>query len=127
MMDLLINQDFASALMDRMLEFQMGLFKEILSRVGKYIQVVQCGDDIATQNGPAISVEIYRKLIKPKQRELFQFIKKRIKAKLFYHSCGAVYPFIPDLIDIGIDILSPIQVSTKGMDTKKLKREFGEE
>jgi len=125
MMDLVTNQSFASALMDRILEFQMGLFEEILSRVGEYIQVVQCGDDIAIQNGPAISIETYRKLVKPKQRELFQFIKKRTKAKLFYHSCGSVYHFIPDLIEIGIDILNPIQVSAKDMETKKLKRKFG--
>ena len=54
-------------------------------------------------------------------------IKQKTNAKLFYHSCGGVYPFIPDLIDIGIDILNPVQVSAEGMDTKRLKKEFGKE
>ncbi|MEA1964079.1 MAG: uroporphyrinogen decarboxylase family protein [Candidatus Aerophobetes bacterium] len=127
MMDLIINPSFASALMDRMLEFQIGLFEEILNRVGKYVQVVQCGDDITTQNGPAISIEVYRKLVKSRQKKLFQFIKSKTDAKLFYHSCGSVYSFIPDLIEIGIDILNPIQVSAKDMETKRLKREFGKD
>ncbi|MFQ6067667.1 MAG: uroporphyrinogen decarboxylase family protein, partial [bacterium] len=68
-----------------------------------------------------------RKLVKPLQRQLFESIKKRTRAKLFYHCCGSVYPFIGDLLEIGIDILNPIQVSAKNMDTKRLKKEFGEE
>lgn len=127
MMDLLINRGFAVALMEKMLQFQIGMFEEILDRVGDYVQVVLCGDDLAIQTGPAISLNLYRKLVKPLQRQLFESIKKRTGAKLFYHSCGSVYQFIGDLLEIGIDILNPIQVSAQDMDTKRLKKEFGKE
>lgn len=127
MTDLLINPGQACALMDRMLEFQMGLFEEILNRTGDYVAVVLCGDDIGTQKGPTISPDIYRKYIKPRQKKLYDMIKKKTKAKLFYHSCGGIYPFISDLIEIGVDILNPIQVSAEGMNTERLKKEFGKE
>jgi uroporphyrinogen decarboxylase len=127
MSDLLTNPRFSCALMDRMLEFQMGLFEEILERTGNYVDVVLCGDDIGIQKGPVISLQLYRKCIKPRQRKLYDMIKRKTKAKLFYHSCGSVYAFIPDLIDIGIDVLNPVQVSAEGMNTKRLKKEFGKE
>lgn len=127
MADLLTNPRLACSIMDKMLEFQMALFEEVLNRTGDYVDVVLCGDDIATQRGPAISLELYRRYVKPRQKKLYDMIKQKTNAKLFYHSCGGVYPFIPDLIDIGVDILNPVQVSAEGMDTKRLKKEFGKE
>ncbi|HEY4753674.1 MAG TPA: uroporphyrinogen decarboxylase family protein, partial [Candidatus Limnocylindrales bacterium] len=58
-------------------------------------------------------------------RELFDFIHARTEAKVFFHTCGAVHELIPDLLEIGVDILNPVQVSAAGMDTAELKREFG--
>jgi uroporphyrinogen decarboxylase len=66
-------------------------------------------------------------MIKPKQRRLVEAIKKKTDARLFYHSCGATYDLIPDLIEIGFDILNPVQVSARGMDTACLKKDFGKE
>ncbi len=66
-------------------------------------------------------------MIKPKQRRLVEAIKKKTDAKLFYHSCGATFDLVTDLIDIGFDILNPVQVAAKGMDTKKLKATFGKD
>ena len=125
--DLVIDHDFAEALLDKLLEFWLGFFDEFLASVGKYIQVVVVGDDLGMQEGPLISLDLYRKLIKPRQRVLFGFIKKRTAAYLFYHSCGSISQFIPDLIDVGVDILNPVQVSAKNMDTHRLKKEFGNE
>ena len=96
-----------------------------LDYVGPYIQVFTYWDDVAGQNGWLIRPELYRKLIKPKQKRLVEAIKKKTNAKLFYHSCGATRDLIPDLIEIGFDILNPVQVSAKGMDTKELKAQFG--
>lgn len=125
MMDLAWNQDFAAYLMDRMLEFQIGLFEEILDRAGQYVDVVLVGDDLGTQHGPAISLDVYRKLVKPRQKALYDAIKKRTNAKLFYHCCGSARAFLPDLIEIGVDIINPVQVQAAGMDPVELKREFG--
>jgi uroporphyrinogen decarboxylase len=65
-------------------------------------------------------------VVKPYHSKLYGFMKSRMKqAKLFLHSCGSVYDFIPDLIEMGVDILNPVQVSARNMDSRKLKAEFG--
>ena len=74
-----------------------------------------------------MSMDLYRKMVKPYHKRLFSYIKSRTSAKVFYHSCGSVVHLIPDLIEIGVDVLNPIQVSAAGMDTKALKREFGKD
>jgi len=127
LMDLRINCEFAERLLDKVLETQKKRFDAYLSAVAPYIHVIVVSDDLSTQDGPIIAPEMYRKIIKPRHRELYQFIKKKTKAKLFHHICGNVIPFIEDLLDVGVDILNPIQVSAKDMeDTEKLKRDFGD-
>jgi uroporphyrinogen decarboxylase len=95
--------------------------------LGEYIQVFIYWDDVCTQNGWMIRPDLYRKMVKPKQRRLVEAIKKKTDAKIFYHSCGATYDLIPDLIELGFDILNPVQISAKGMDTRRLKQDFGKE
>jgi uroporphyrinogen decarboxylase len=70
---------------------------------------------------------MYRKFIKPCQKRLFDFIHQNTQAKVFFHSCGSIYEIIPDLIEIGVDALNPIQCSAAGMEIVKLKREFGKD
>ena len=82
-------------------------------------------DDIGTQSGPLLSPDLYRKLIKPRQKRLYARIKEKTDAKLFLHACGSVYPFIEDFIDNGIDALNPVQFSATDMQPERLKREFG--
>jgi len=125
-MDLVSNEEFVNALLDKLLNYWKSLADISLQLVGKYVQVVKLADDLGMQRGPIISPKLYRKFIKPRQRELYTFIKKRTKAKVFLHSCGSVYDFISDFIEIGVDILNPIQVSAKNMNTKRLKEEFGD-
>jgi uroporphyrinogen decarboxylase len=66
-------------------------------------------------------------MIKPKQRRLVEAIKRKTDAKIYYHSCGAVFDLIPDLIELGFDILNPVQVSGRGMDSRRLKEEYGKD
>jgi len=124
--DLVVNPKFAEIILDKMLEFYLDYWEEILPLVGRYVQIIKMGDDLGGQDGPLINPELYRRMIKPRHKEIFSFIKKRTDAKLYLHSCGAIYEFIPDIIECGVDILNPIQVSAKGMDTKRLKQEFGD-
>jgi uroporphyrinogen decarboxylase len=123
--DLYRNRAFAEKLMDKLLQIHIAFFERFLDSVGKYVQVVFVGDDLAEQKGPSLNPEIYRTLVKPRHDKLYRFIKSKTQAKLCYHSCGSVIPFIKDLIEIGVDILTPIQVSAAKMDTQKLKEEFG--
>jgi len=126
LVDLVLNQKFAEVLMDRLLHFQIRLLDNLFKQIGNYIDIIKVADDLGTQKGPLISPQLYRKLIKPRHLQLISFIKKRTKAKVFFHSDGGIYPFIEDLIELGVDILNPVQVSARGMNPKKIKKDFGE-
>lgn len=122
---LIANPQFAGALLDKGVEIQLSLIDSLLAAAGKYVDVVYCPDDLGTQNGPLISPDLYRRMIKPRQERLYRYIKSHTKAKLVLHTDGAVFPFIGEFIDIGIDALNPVQVSAAGMETGRLKKEFG--
>jgi uroporphyrinogen decarboxylase len=77
------------------------------------------------QAGPLISPKMFRARIKPRLQKLIEVIKSKTRAKIWFHSCGSVYYAVRDLIEIGVDILNPVQVAAKDMDTARLKREFG--
>jgi len=124
-MDLAGNPTLACALMDRVMEIKKRYRVNFLAEVGDLVDVVTTSDDLSSQHGPLISPKMYRELVKPRHREYFATIKARTKAKLFLHSCGSVVKLLPDLIEMGVDIVNPVQVSAAGMDTAKLKREFG--
>ncbi len=127
-MDLAANTEFAEALMDRYLDIRLAIAGRALEEIGQYVDVIMAtSDDLGMIDRPLLSPPMYRRLIKPRQKRTFDFFRQRTDAKLFYHNDGAIYQFIPDFIEIGVDALNPIQVSATGMgDTKKLKAEFGE-
>jgi uroporphyrinogen decarboxylase len=125
--DLAGNEKLAARLMDRMLEMHLAYWGKMFDTIGDAIDVAGTADDFAGQHGMLISPRTYRKLCKPRHRELFDLIHKRSRAKIFFHSCGSVRAVIPDLIEIGCDILNPVQVSAAGMDSAELKREFGKD
>lgn len=128
MINLYRRLPFVEALLDKVLEIKIQQYEAYLDAIGLYIDVINLSDDLGTQHGPLISPDLYRKVVKPRQKMLIEVIKSKTKAEVFFHSCGAVYEFISDFIDIGIDILNPVQVSAKGMDdTARLKREFGKD
>jgi len=126
-MDLVGNPKFACALMDRYLEIRLRIAERALQEVEDHIDIVMVStDDLGMNDRTLISPKMYRELIKPRQERTFNFFKEKTPAKRFYHCDGAVYPFIEDFIEIGVDALNPIQVSAAGMDnTKKLKKDFG--
>ncbi len=123
--DLCWDTDFAEALLDKVTENSLNFLSTFLAVVGDYVQVVAQGDDVGMQTSLYISPEMYRKFIKPRQKRLFDFIHENTEAKVFYHSCGSVYDIIPDLIEIGVDALNPVQRGAAKMDIVRLKKEFG--
>ncbi|MHC4204754.1 MAG: uroporphyrinogen decarboxylase family protein [Planctomycetota bacterium] len=123
--DMVENPEFCEALLDKMLKFWLDYFDGFLAEVGDIIDVVMIGDDLAGQSGPLFSPDFYRKIVKPRQKKLVQHIKTLTKAKIWYHTCGCCYEYIPELIDNGIDILNPIQIGLPNMEPKKLKDMFG--
>ena len=123
--DMLRNPEIASKIMSKILEINISITGQFLDVVGPYIQVIRTSDDLATQENLMFPPELYRKMLKPLQKKFFDFIKSKTKAKIFYHSCGNVAPVIEDLVETGVDIINPVQVSALG-DTARLKSAFGE-
>ena len=125
MEDLLVNVEFAEALMDRLVAIQKDFFDTVLAEIGDLLEVICMGDDLATQRGLMLSPDTYRRLVKPRQAEVYRHVKQRCRAKIMHHSCGAVVPFVDDLVEIGVDILNPVQPLAEGMDREGLKKRFG--
>jgi uroporphyrinogen decarboxylase len=124
--DMLRQPQVFAAIIDRTLQFWLDWFRLFLDEAGDVVDVIMIGDDLAGQDGPLFSPAIYRAVVKPRQKRLVQYIKSRTQAKIWYHSCGAVAEYIPDLLDNGIDILNPVQLSAKGMSPARLKAAYGD-
>jgi len=125
--DLISNPSLATSLLDLLTDMHIRYWDEALDAMGDLVQIVVEADDLGMQDRPLISPKLYRQLIKPRHKRIFSFIKSKApNVHIFFHTCGSVYDFIPDLIDAGVDILNPVQVSAAKMDTKKLKKEFGD-
>jgi uroporphyrinogen decarboxylase len=123
--DLLANRRLAEALLDRIVNIQCMVTARMLDAAGDFADVVMFADDLASHDRPLMSPALYRSLIKPRQRRYLELIHAKTAAKVVYHTCGAVRPLIPDLIEIGVDVLNPVQVSARDMNPVELKREFG--
>ncbi|UCG59629.1 MAG: hypothetical protein JSU70_08945 [Phycisphaerales bacterium] len=124
--DMIENPAYCEAALDRMLKFWMDYYTGFMAEVGDIIDVVMIGDDIGGQAGPLFSPNFYREIVKPRQKKLVQHIKSLTPAKIWYHTCGSVLQLIPDLLDNGIDILNPVQISAADMDPQKLKSRYGD-
>ncbi len=111
---------------ERIVQWMELFWDRYMEELGDLIQVVQIGDDLGGQDGPLFSPEIYRRYFKPREKRVIETIKKKTDAKIYFHSCGAVREFIPDLIDIGVDVLNPVQVGAARMGSDLLKKDFGD-
>jgi len=123
--DLLKRKEIADKILNKVFQIRKRQMKEYLLRVGSYLDVVAIGDDLSMQTGPLISPTTYRNMIKPYHEKYFNFIKNLTPAKLHMHSCGSVSALLPDLIEIGVDVINPVQVSAEGMSPDKLMDQFG--
>jgi uroporphyrinogen decarboxylase len=127
LMDIVLNPEFLDALLDSTLHWWLELTDAVLTEVGPYVDVVAIGDDVAFHDRPMVDLDRYRRLLKPRHKQMMDLVKKKTDgAKVLYHSCGAVRALVEELIDIGVDALNPVQVSSADMDTATLKAEFGD-
>jgi uroporphyrinogen decarboxylase len=122
--DMLQQPEVFEAIIDRTLQFWLDWFRLFLDEAGDVVHVIMIGDDLTRQRGPLFSPRIYRHIIEPRQKRLVQYIKSRTRAKIWYHSCGSILEYIPDLLDNGIDILNPVQISAKDIDPARLKAQY---
>jgi len=128
LLDLAANPDFAEAYFERVTDIAVRAWSHFLTEVGDLVDVVTTFDDLGMQDRPLMSVKMYRRLLKDRHARIFETIRRHTKAAIFFHTDGAVLDFIPDLVEIGVQVLNPVQVSSRGMDdTAELKRRFGKE
>jgi len=124
-MDMAADPSLARALMERITEIKLAYWERVLDEIGDLIDIAAEADDLGAQHAPLFSPKTYRQIVKPLHAEIVSLVKRRSRARFFLHSCGAIRDLIPDLIDIGVDCLNPVQVSAEGMDTADLKADFG--
>lgn len=124
-MDMAADRKLAEYLLDKVTESACISWECLLKEVGDLINIASTGDDLATQIAPFVSMTMFKSILKPRYKKILNTINMHTNAKVSFHTCGSVYSLIPELIDIGVNILNPIQVSAAGMDTEKLKKEFG--
>jgi len=126
-MDMKLNPKFYFALCDKLLEIGFNVVDKYIGAVGNYVDIVATYDDMGTQDGLLCSPKDYVEFIKPYEKQMIEHIKKYTNAKIYRHSCGSVYDIIPDLIEIGVEILNPVQPMAKNMEPWRLKKEFGKD
>ncbi len=127
LMNMGLHPEFAEALLWKIEGLCKVLMGHFLDEAGDNIDIIKIGDDLGTQTSLMISPRMYRRILKPVHADFIQFIKQRTKAKIFFHTDGDVFDLIPDFIEMGVDILNPIQTSAGKMsDLPELKKRFGD-
>jgi uroporphyrinogen decarboxylase len=125
MVDLGLQPELTEALAERITDWYVAMWDAVLAQVGDAIDVIQMEGDLGDQRGPLFSPALFRRLFKPRLRRIVDAIRRRTSARILLHSCGSVAWAIPDLVDVGVEVLNPVQVNAEGMETGRLKREFG--
>ncbi len=131
LIDLMTDLDFASALLDRLTEIAMGMLQVGVTTAGRYLQILRlAGDDMGHQTGTILSPATFRAVIKPRFGKLYKHARSLLDrinpdVKIMAHTDGDVYAIIPDYIDMGLDVLNPVQPRVTNMDHPRLKQEFG--
>ena len=125
LMDMLDAPVLIESLNDKVLNSQIELYGLYLDTCGEYLDVIETGDDYGGGTGPLVSPAVFRRLVKPYRARLNAFIKQKAPhIRIFHHTCGNVRLLIPDLVEIGVDVLNPVQ-PVSGMEPARLVREFG--
>jgi uroporphyrinogen decarboxylase len=124
MMDLLDEPEIASFLMDKFTDFYVDYFDRMLTVAAGEIDLLRIADDVGTQHGLIFSPEIFKEFVGPRIKRIIDMAHSH-GVKVMYHSCGAIFSLIPEIIASGADVLDPLQAAAKGMEPEKLKASYG--
>lgn len=126
LLDLIAEPADAEALLDKLVELHLANLDRLLPVVGDHVDLIQLGDDLGMENGTIFSPQMFRELFKPRYRMIIERIKKLSPNMIvFLHSCGSIYDILPDLIEVGVEVINPVQIGAKNMEPARLKSEFG--
>jgi uroporphyrinogen decarboxylase len=126
MITMATEPDYIHALNQRVTEAWLENLRRFGDAVGDRVQILQFNDDLGTQDAPFLSVGMFRELIMPYYQRGLDWVHENTQMKVFMQNDGAIFDFVPTLIEMGVDILNPVQTTAKGMDPAKLKQEFGD-
>jgi uroporphyrinogen decarboxylase len=124
LMDPLADPDFTHELLRRICDFEYERHRRTFEAAGEFIDIAQVTDDLGSQTGPMFSLKTYREFYKP-HHERFINLCREFGIRVFHHDDGAMRTFLPDLVEMGIDVLNPLQWTCPGMELTSLKRDFG--
>jgi uroporphyrinogen decarboxylase len=124
-MDMATQPEIPWEIMSRLADHFIELTRRVLETADGQIDIVYTFDDLGTQMGPLVSPKMWEEQIKPHHVRLNKVIKEH-GARVMYHSCGSIIQFIDGFIDMGVDILNPLQPRPKGMDLKRIKETYGD-
>jgi uroporphyrinogen decarboxylase len=125
LMTLAGDEELAVAMIEKHNMYRLEHATKVLTAGGGKIHELLGGGDYGTQNGLLISVDMFGRYFKPLYKKFYKEIKDNFDVKIFFHSCGGISDIIPDLIEVGVDIIDPVQRSAKGMDIEVLKQKYG--
>lgn len=127
LMDTYADEENVEALVEQLMIRHLATLEKVCESVGDIVDILRFGDDLGMDTGMFMSREKYQTLFKPYHTKLNEYVHTHSKMKTFLHSCGSLYPIIPDLIEAGYDVLNPVQTTAYQMDPEVLKREFGKD
>ena len=125
LMDLVTEPHEVERLLEALMEQHLATLEKVCQAVGDIADILRFGDDLGMDDGPFMSPDIYRRLFKPRHKQLCDYVKKHSLMHTFLHSCGSIYKLLPDLIEAGYDIINPVQTNCRDMEPTRLKQEFG--
>lgn len=125
MVTLAAEPEYVRRLYEKLVDAWLDNLRAFHQRVGERIQVLQIADDFGTQRAPFLSVRMFRELVMPAYRRGLDWVHANTSWKVMLHSDGALYPLLPSIIEMGVDILNPVQTAAEGMGARRLKDEFG--
>jgi len=125
LIDPLDAPEFTHALIDRLCDFIYDHHRRMFEAADGLIDISEVTDDLGTQTGPMISMATYEQFYAP-QHKRFIDLCRQFGIRVFHHDDGGIRPFIPRLVEMGIDVLNPIQWTCPQMEMDELKAEFGE-
>ncbi len=125
LMDIIAEPEAVEPLLDALLTIHLQTLEKVCTHLGDIIDIFRFGDDLGMSTGPFMSPDTYRTLFKPRHKQLVTYLKEHSTSKAFLHSCGSIYKLLPDLIDVGYDVINPIQTNCTDMEPERLKKEFG--
>lgn len=125
LIDLYMEPGNVHRLLDKLLEMHLVFLTKICEAVGDLVEVIKFGDDLGTNTGPFMPLEIYNEFFKPRHKIMCDYVKANSTAHTMLHCCGGIFELIPGLIEAGFEILNPVQINAYNMEPERLKNEFG--